>query len=389
MATIPLNSAEKQSLQTTMASIRQAHWLWRPTAAFIATRVGIALIAYFAVMLLPANTNPAPYHLRGTENILIDVFGSRWDTGFYVSIAEEGYQYAADPFPSVPFFPLLPILMRAGGLLTGDVVTAGILIVNMALWAASILFYRLVQMQWDDDVANRAVWYLLIFPTAFFGSAIYTESLFLLTAIGALYAARRGHWWLAGVLGILTASTRLVGIIVAPMLFVEWWQQRQMQVLSLKTLAATFMPPLGTLAYVAYLWRAFGDPLGFMTASEAWGRVAQSPAVTIGRMVQNPDQLPLNDWIDFAFILFFFICGFILIAQRQWSEGVFVWLGVLIPFSSGLLMSQRRYMWVLFPVFILLARWGRNDWVDRLITSVFLVLLALFVVFFANMYWIA
>ncbi|MCO5185480.1 MAG: hypothetical protein M9928_09235 [Anaerolineae bacterium] len=389
MATIPLNSAEKQSLQTTMASIRQAHWLWHPTAAFIATRVGIALIAYFAVMLLPANTNPAPYHLRGTENILIDVFGSRWDTGFYVSIAEEGYQYAADPFPSVPFFPLLPILMRAGGLLTGDVVTAGILIVNMALWAASILFYRLVQMQWDDDVANRAVWYLLIFPTAFFGSAIYTESLFLLTAIGALYAARRGHWWLAGVLGILTASTRLVGIIVAPMLFVEWWQQRQMQVLSLKTLAATFMPPLGTLAYIVYLWRAFGDPLGFMTASAAWGRVAQSPAVTIGRMVQNPDQLPLNDWIDFAFILFFFICGFILIAQRQWSEGVFVWLGVLIPFSSGLLMSQRRYMWVLFPVFILLARWGRNDWVDRLITSVFLVLLALFVVFFANMYWIA
>lgn len=389
MATLPLNSAEKQSLKTTWASIRQAQWLWRPTAAFIATRVGIALIAYFAVMLLPANTDPAPYHLRGTENVLIDVFGSRWDTGFYVSIAEEGYQYAADPFPSVPFFPLLPILMRAGGLLTGDVVTAGILIVNVALWAASVLFYCLVQMQWGDAVANRAVWYLLIFPTAFFGSAIYTESLFLLTAIGALYAARRGHWWLAGVLGILTASTRLVGIIVAPMLFVEWWQQRQTHVLPVRTLAATFLPPLGTLAYVAYLWREFGDPFGFMTASAAWGRIAQSPAVTIGRILQNPDQLPLNDWIDFAFILFFFVCGFILMAQRNWSEGIFVWLGVLIPFSSGLLMSQRRYMWVLFPVFILLARWGRNYWVDRLITSVFLVLLALFVVFFANMYWIA
>lgn len=52
-------------------------------------------------------------------------------------------------------------------------------------------------------------------------------------------------------------------------------------------------------------------------------------------------------------------------------------------------MSQRRYMWVLFPAFILLARWGERSWVDRLITALFLMGLALFTAMFANWYWVA
>ena len=59
-----------------------------------------------------------------------------------------------------------------------------------------------------------------------------------------------------------------------------------------------------------------------------------------------------------------------------------------MPFSSGLLMSQRRYMWVLFPAFILLARWGEYRWVDRTITAFSLMGLALFTAMFANWYWV-
>jgi len=67
---------------------------------------------------------------------------------------------------------------------------------------------------------------------------------------------------------------------------------------------------------------------------------------------------------------------------------VFVTLGTLIPFSSGLLMSQRRYVWVLFPAFILLARWGEHPWADRLITTLSLLGLGLFTALFANWYWV-
>jgi hypothetical protein len=51
-------------------------------------------------------------------------------------------------------------------------------------------------------------------------------------------------------------------------------------------------------------------------------------------------------------------------------------------------MSQRRYVWVLFPAFILLARWGERRWIDRTITLLFLLGLGLFTAMFANWYWV-
>ena len=63
-------------------------------------------------------------------------------------------------------------------------------------------------------------------------------------------------------------------------------------------------------------------------------------------------------------------------------------LGTAVALRSGLLMSQRRYVWVLFPAFILLAQWGDRPWVDRLVTTFSLLLLGLFTALFANGYWV-
>ena len=145
----------------------------------------------------------------------------------YLSIADEGYRYKGVDLPSVAFFPLLPLLMRGARLITGDTLLAGLLVANLALAAAAILLYRFVENEWGMDVAERSVWYLLIFPASFFGSAIYTESLFLLLSIAAFYFARRTRWWGAGLAGILAALTRLIGVILTPALLVEWWQQRR------------------------------------------------------------------------------------------------------------------------------------------------------------------
>jgi len=157
--------------------------------------------------------------------------------------------------------------------------------------------------------------------------------------------------------------------------------------------------PAGLLAYMAYLWRAFGDPLAFAHASAAWQREPRAPGQTIAALLQTPEggwlhalaagTLPLNDWIDLGMVLFFLLAAFVLLYRRQWVEGIFVWLGVMLSVSSGLLLSQRRYMWVLFPMYTLLAQWGSRPWVDRLITAIFLCLLVIFTVLFANGYWVA
>lgn len=383
------------------AYLQTARWLWVSLLAFGLSRLGIVLVAYIATPLIADSTVP-PYHIR-PDNILLDVFGSRWDTGFYLSIADEGYRYQGVHLPSVAFFPLLPLLIRAITWLVGDSLIAGLIITNTALLGATMLLYRLAEEEWGDSIAARTVWYLLIFPTSFFGSAIYSESLFLLCAIGALYFARKGYWESAAMLGLGAALTRLIGILVGPLLLAEWWMQRQRRPAenrpSWTALLAPSLVPLGTGAYMLYLQRAFGDPFAFANGAAAWGRAPRSPLITMTELLHRPAEgwlaaiqagyLPLDNWIDLFAVLFFISLGLALLYQRRWSEGAFVLLGALVPLSSGLLMSQRRYMWVLFPAFILLARWGERPWIDRLISTIFLLGLALFTALFANWYWVA
>jgi len=123
-----------------------------------------------------------------------------------------------------------------------------------------------------------------------------------------------------------------------------------------------------------------------------------SGKTTLLNLVQRPaggwlsglltGNIQVDNWIDLLAVLAFVALGVVLLARRRWPEGVFVLLGALLPFSSGLLMSQRRYMWVLFPAFILLAQWGDHPWVDRLINLIFIILLGVFTVMFANWYWV-
>lgn len=378
-------------------------WMWVSLLAFGITRAGIVLIAYLAVPLIVNSPDPPPYHLGPPNNLLLDVFASRWDTGFYLSIAEEGYKFTGVQFPSVAFFPLLPLLTRALGAVTGSTMVAGLLVTNLALLGATMILYQLVAEEWNTRIADRTVWYFLIFPTAFFGSALYSESLFLLGATSALYFARKGYWESAAMLGIFTALSRFMGLIVAPMLLLEWWQQYRTRPATARppytALLAPAVVPLGTAAFMLYLNRLFGDPLAFLHASAAWERTPRSPLALIQEMLQPPAEgwgtallaghLHVNNWIDLLVVFAFLGFGIILLTQRRWSESVFVLLGTVIPFSSGLLMSQRRYMWILFPAFILLARWGEYPWVDRAITTIFLLGLALFTALFANGYWVA
>lgn len=388
-----------QALAAAWAWARAARWLSVPAAAFAISRAAVALAAYLGAALLP--DGPDIYHLRGTDNLLLDVFASRWDSGFYLSIAEEGYQNDARPFPSTAFWPLLPLLMRAVGAIVGDAAVAGVLVANLALLGAAMIFYDLVDREWGAAIAGRSVWYLLIFPTSYFGSAIYTESLYLLCSVGALALARRGLWEGAGLLSVAGALSRLVGITMAPVLLAEWWRQRRAGG-ARPGLAAALMAalaPVGTAAFMLYLQLRFGDALAFAHASAAWGRVPQSPLALAGGLLSSlgdswalalgSGRLALNDWVDAAFAALFLSIGGVLLMERRWPEGLLVTLGVLLPISSGLLMSQRRYMWVLFPAYVVLARWGGRPHVDRVIVTVSLTLLALFTALFANGIWTA
>ncbi len=376
---------------------RRGDWQ-APVAAFAVSRLIVLLSGYLGSILFLDSSNPPPYHLRGTGNLLLDIFGSRWDTGFYVSIVEEGYKLHGVELPSAAFFPLLPMLMKALTWVGLDAVVAGVLISNLALLGAAVVFHRWMSRE-RPELADRALWYLLIFPASLFGSAIYTESLFLLLAVGALERARAGRWATAGALGVLSSLTRLHGLAVGLMLLLCWWEERRRDPASTPRLGflAGLLTPLGLGLFMTHLWFAFGDAFAFATAARSWGRAPRPPLETLksampavgdwwGNLVGG--RVHVDNAMDVLAVLAFLFVGASLLARRRWAEGGFVVACLTLSFSSGLLMSQRRYVWVLFPAFALLASWGERPWFDRMLTSISIALLALFSALFANGYWV-
>jgi len=106
---------------------------------------------------------------------------ARWDSVFYTDIAEHGYHLTpGDTLSNIVFFPLYPLLLRALAPLTGgNFILAGWLVSIFSSMGAVIVFYKLLKEFHPSINPETPIFYLLIFPTAFFLNAVYTESLFL------------------------------------------------------------------------------------------------------------------------------------------------------------------------------------------------------------------
>src|SRR4051795_9005454 len=121
---------------------------------------------------------------------------ARFDAAWYLAIANHGYEVGG----RAAFFPAFPGLVRIGGELIGSPLVAGILISSGCGLGGLYFLHRLVTLDFGVERARPVVWLAAWFPGALVISAVYSESLFLLVSVGAIYAARLGRWPLAGVL---------------------------------------------------------------------------------------------------------------------------------------------------------------------------------------------
>ena len=95
----------------------------------------------------------------------------------------------------------------ATGAITGSELIAGAVVSTACFGVALVVLHRLTELELGPEAARWAIWALALFPMSFFFSAVYTESLFLAASVGAIYAARRGSWALAGLAaGFLAAA---------------------------------------------------------------------------------------------------------------------------------------------------------------------------------------
>ncbi|HEY5882350.1 MAG TPA: hypothetical protein VIU11_25795 [Nakamurella sp.] len=235
------------------------------------------------------------------------------DGGWYQSIAAGSYSYHPGQQSSIAFFPTYPMTVRGVGLiLGGDFELAGWLVSLTAGAAAVVAFTYWVWPRLPRSAAITAVALLLLYPYSFFlYGALYSDSLFLLLAIGAMLLVERRRYWAAGLLGALATAGRPVGVAVGAALVVRvleqlaearsiaapiarpiaasttapggpaggrWWPSRPGWRELARAVprvrwreAGVLLSGLGLAGWSVYLWTTFGDPLAFNTVQAAPG----------------------------------------------------------------------------------------------------------------------
>jgi Gpi18-like mannosyltransferase len=353
---------------------------------FIATRAAIIVIAELAALIIGQR---AGTHVQESSHLLLAVWG-RWDAVHYIDIATKGYQGT-----DMAFFPLYPFLIRVVGAFAGNHLIAGLLISNASFFFGLLFLYKLLEHEYDRPVARRAIFYVSIFPSAVFFSAVYTESLFFMLTVASFYYMRSHRWWLAGAIGFFASLTRVEGILLVVPFLIEWYAQyRSSLKRGVVDLAAAVLIPLGLCVYMAYLWVLRADPLYFSHVQIHWNRHLAFPWVSVINAFHKiahatSGQVFANESLEIAFTVLM-----IAVLVGGWtrlrpSYIAYLSLSIVVPMCTSSLMSMPRFALVLFPMFAILARWGERPWVNNLILAFSLPLLGLFTVLFADWYWVA
>jgi len=404
----------------------------------LSSRMAVLLVAIFAALSFgPASgglarenadkfDEPALTHAIA-DPVLAPL--ARWDSVWYLTIADSGYGEASlrsghrpllahDSSARAAFFPLYPLLVRGVGTLFGGshaaLLVAAFLVSLAAFLAALALLHRLAELELGRSLARPVLLLLALFPAAVYFGAPYSESLFLLLAVGAFYAARTGRWAWAGACAGLASATRSAGLLLIIPLAMIWWSSRPRRT---SHAAWLLLAPVGIAAYAAWLGLAEGDALRFLDVQEAWSRHLAVPLagawdglvaawdgvrqlasgsrtpVYFHEAAGDPFRIAAINVMLFA-TLVFAVAACVGVFRRlpRWY-GVWVACSLLLPLTFPVtpqpLMSLPRFVSVLFPVFMWLAVVCEERRVTDLVVAGSAVGLGLFTAQYASWHWIS
>jgi hypothetical protein len=390
-----------QRLRTDVVARREVRFTRARTPAlslFLWSRAAIWIAAIFSFLWFEPNRQP---NAARWDSPLIHDLGyatdiwARWDSVFFVRIAEHGYDHA-----SAAFAPLYPgLVWLVGHVLFGHYVLAGIVVSLACTLGAFVLLYTTAEQRLGADGARRTVLYLAVFPMSLFLQAVYSESLFLLLVLGAFLLAERGRFGAAGVTTGLAVLARLAGIALLPALIVLAWRRRERT----RALAGLALALPVAAIYPLLLWRQVGDPWAFAHAQDRWHRHFSHAGPLGGIWSALVHWTPAGAGVhhavavnaeDLAFLVVFVVLA--VVAWRRFGPpyGLFAAVSLAIPLSYPSsrwpLLSLPRFGLVVFPFFLALAALTNGR--PRLHTAVVAcssVLLGIVVTQWALWQWVA
>ena len=388
---------------------------WRDVwPAFVASRLLVLVAAALATTVFdigaPAAGREAalPYlhpfdgwPLGGLFDSLLTPL-AKFDSAWYLAIAQDGYDPStlpANPGIKYAFFPFYPALVRVVSITGGPAATmiAAFVVSAAALLVALMLLHRLCGLDAGRQYQRPAVWLLALAPTAYFFSAPYTESLFLALTLGAVLAARQGHWAVAGLLAAACSATRNTGVVVLlPLVLIYLYGPRADEPAEATPRRHRLLPryrprldmlwlalaPAGLVAFSGYLAAVADDAFAWRESQDIFGRVAVTPfegawdGITKGLVVIG-DRSESFAAVNFYNLFFFVLAVAAVIGvfrRLPFAYGAYVTAALLIPLSAPApeepLRSIPRFLLVLFPLWIWLAMASERRGVTKVVAGV-------------------
>jgi hypothetical protein len=352
---------------------------------------------------------------------LLEPFMNRqvaWDSEYYVGIAVGGYD---DPkagavtnpatgnkvIKNYSFFPFYPYVMRIfawplkllGLNPLAAAIFAGVIVAALGTLAGLLALWDITRSYFEAEDAYRVVFYVLIFPTAFFFAMVYTEGLFIGLAFCTLALSKRGHWAWASILALLAVWTRAHGAILALPLLLFWlmqikWRESLQPQMTWKWFLRGALALLPLAGYL--LWRNSALGQGWAELQEFYfGRGLMSIDNSVAAWKQAFDYARTTGGghaqiyfaIEVGSVLLAFIASLWLI-RRDPAVALFSLAVVLFSTFSGSAGSMARYMLIAPALYIFLAQLGRNRTFDRAWTIFSILLLGMEASLFAAEMWV-
>ena len=370
-------AAVEAALDSAPAAAPALDWRWalpRIALVFLVTR----LLVFGVGVAVEVTQEPPPPGVEVDERPILASL-TAWDGRYYLGIARDGYH--AEPvhgqFADYAFFPLYPIVVRAVSVLTlGDGALAAVLAANTAFALALAALFALSVRYLTPERSIRSLWYLALAPGAVAFALAYSDSLFLLLAVGAFLAAETKHPWLAGIAYALATLTRPPGILLGLPLLVLYIDRDGLR--PTRSWVPLLLGPLALAAFFGYLWSLTGDPVATIAAQQAWGlppetdatRVPGSGDATTGLAPGTP--LVVAIWLG-TLALYLFLFVFFRHDHVRPSYWILAILPVASVFAAGRLMSVPRFLAVAWPFDWVLAH-RRSAWVPVVLLPALAVL---------------
>lgn len=361
---------------------------WVVLAAWLVANRVLLLLLGFVALSFYSRYVPAETWRALPSNLWLDGW-LRWDAGWYMEIAGEGYQpvVTVGKQHNTAFFPLLPLLTAALGLFVRDLAVAGLLITNSASIVASIVLFRLVKLRWGATIAARTLLLLYSFPFSLYLSSYHTEPLFLCLAVCSFYYAERQSFWKAAFFAAAASATRNIGVLLFFGLGIAYlgsirYDLRRLGWDSLFLLLC----PLGLLLHMGFLWTRYGTPLQFVysQAAPGWAGAALASAE---RSVFDRQQL--LSWGVGAVVYVFPAALLLWRARRSIPASYLVWTAVMLLISMSNPGSFGRFLVVIFPVFVAAAMLPLSRRAFAVLLGISTVLLSIATVHQALGLWVA